>query len=148
MLQADMAMQMPLNPAHAIAVKLASRKRASVPQSRSHLKVTWSAIELDGSRLAADAYDVATSLMVEAFKLAKSNDRDELLIANFAPDVEVGSPQVAELQGKIEELVAEACARIGDDAPEMRLSLHGDEYDLRCYLGRSRPTDFRFDYDA
>jgi len=114
---------------------------------RRGILVSWSCVELQGPDLTDCDYDIAVSLVVEAFKAAKAHDKDELLISNIAPDAPVGSPEVTEFQIGVEELVTEAVARLGRELPEMRLSLGAAKYDLRCYLGRNKPTDHLFDQE-
>lgn len=132
-----------------IKVAYARKKanRGAGTRVRSTICLTWSAVELAGNDLADGDFDVSVRLVIEALKSAQSNGKSELLISNIAPDVEVGSAEVTELQLRIEALVVEAVTRLGLDQPEIRLSLRGDEYDLRCYLGRHKPSDYRFDLD-
>jgi hypothetical protein len=148
MLHADMAFQEHMTQSIGGSFHFAPRKRQNVSNRRSFLKVTWSSVELDGDNLSQDTFDVAVSTAVEALKLARSNDREELLVNDIAPGLDVGSVDIPEIQQRLENIIAEACARIGQDRPEMRLSLRGNCYDLRCYLGRTKPTDYRFDPDA
>ena len=122
-----------------------SKGRISVSNFRSLVKVTWSSVELAGAELADEPFDFAVSQVVEALRLAKSNDKEELIIANIAPFAMVGSAEVSEVQASLEKVVTEAFDRLGDERPEIRLSLRGSEYDLRCYLGRIKPTDYVFD---
>lgn len=117
-------------------------RRSAIPSGPA-FHLTWSSVEFEGARLADDEFDAAVRQVQEAIKAGDANDKEELLIANFAPGVPVGSPVVTDLQLQIEEYLREAATRLGRDVPEMRLSLRGEEYDLRCYLGRSRPTDFQ-----
>lgn len=108
------------------------------------VKVTWSTIEVEGERLSSDLSDVSIAIVVEALKMAASHEKDEVIIANIAPGVAVGTPDVADCQARVEGIVTEAAARIGADAPVMRLSLRGKEYDLRCYVGALKPSDYEF----
>lgn len=148
MLQSAMALQEQSAAGFAGVFRHTPRKQKTVSHRQSMLKVTWSSVEMDGEQLAQERFDLSVSTVIEALKTARSNDRDELLISDFAPDALVGSAEVSELQEIIEHIVNEACSRTGRDAPEMRLSLRGNKYDLRCYLGRMKPTDFLFDPDT
>ena len=148
MLQSAMALQEQSVANFAGVFRHTPRKQKTVSHRQNMLKVTWSSVELDGGQLANERFDLSVSTVVEALKTARSNDRDELLINDIAPDMLVGSADITEIQEIIEQIVREACARIGREAPEMRLSLRGSAYDIRCYLGRRKPTDYLFDPDA
>lgn len=108
------------------------------------VRVTWSTIEVEGERLKTDLVDVSIATVIEALKLAQSHEKDELLIANIAPGATVGTSDVTDRQAQVEHIVKEAAARIGIDAPIMRLSLRGAEYDLRCYVGALKPSDYEY----
>ena len=148
MLQADLAMYSPAGTAPSAAMSVRSEQKRRTKPANRPFRLTWSSVEFDGSSIGAEMYDLAVRSIAEAMKAALSNDKDELLITNMAPGAEVGSAAVADFQDHVEALVEEAAARIGHDAPEMRLSLRGDQYDLRCYMGRTKPTDYVFDAGA
>jgi len=148
MLQAGMAFEEHMTQGIGGSFQFAPRRRQHVSNRRSFLKVTWSSVEMDGATLSHDTFDVSVSNAVEALKMARSNDREEMLISDIASGYEVGSPDIPAIQERLERVITEACARIGQDRPEMRLSLRGQSYDLRCYLGRTKPTDYQFKPDA
>lgn len=102
------------------------------------------ALCMDGCHLAREDHAVALGLLQEAIRLAELRGKSELLIGNIAPWARPGESdlsRVPEMQSRIEEILAEACARLGREMPQTRLSLHFGEFHIRCYLGREKPTD-------
>ncbi len=120
------------------------RKQKTMGSNPHPFKITWSAIEVPATTLLNDDFEVGVAAMVYAIDLAKANAREEFLVINIAPDEPVGSSQVSEVQARLEEVISTAFSRTGRAVPEMRLSLRGHEYDLRLYIGRTKPTDFGF----
>lgn len=102
------------------------------------------AMYMDGRHLTREDHDVALGQLQEAIRLAELRGKSELLISNIAPWARPGESdlsRVPEMQERIEDILAEACARLGREMPETRLSLHFGEFHIRCYMGRERPTD-------
>ena len=88
--------------------------------------------------------------MVEAVRLADLRAKPELKINNISPWIAVGSDascQVPILQKKIQNYLAQACKTLKRAVPECRLDLSHGAYGIRCYLGRTKPTDHVFDED-
>lgn len=124
-----------------------SEQRRQVAQDYDDLKLTWSAVEVEGASLTNAASEAGIAHAIDALAMARDNSREEVIVTNIASGVAVGTAEVSELHQKCDRIMAKAAARLGQEAPEMRLSLRGGEYDLRCYVGRTRPTDFSFDSD-
>ena len=123
-------------------------KRPDMPPRDTKHKITWSAVEVHAASLLQDDFEMSVASMIQAIDLARAHKREEFLVLNIAPGAMVGSADVSEAQQALEEVIQTAFSRTGRAAPELRLSLRGHEYDLRLYLGRTKPTDFRFDHDA
>ncbi len=115
----------------------------SVGQTRHELQIDWSTIaELPESNIRAGFTKIAA--------LCDSARKDEFVIENIAPAFVVGrddASSVMAIQDRIARLLREALDAIGRPVPEYRLSLRRGIFDLRIYLGRTRPTDFTIDDD-
>ncbi|MGR3290387.1 MAG: hypothetical protein ACU0C9_04235, partial [Paracoccaceae bacterium] len=73
-----------------------------------------------------------------------------LKINNITPWIAVGnleSRQIPIIQKKIEHRLASACKQIRRPVPDSRLDLTHGVYGIRCYLGRTKPTDHVYDED-
>jgi len=113
-------------------------------------ETTPRAIRMDGSHLSRELHEVAVGQMVEALRMAEFRKRSELLICNIAPWVKVGKSDVTrvpETQDRVMQILSDACDYLGRDIPEARLTLHFGEFDIRCYLGREKPTDHVYEED-
>ena len=112
------------------------------------LELATFAVQMDGSNLWREHEEISLHHMIEAVRLAQRNGKSELLIYNITPWFRIGEgdvTQVTEIQNKIVAQLTDACRRIGQDLPETRLSLRNGEFDVRCYLGREKPTDYYFE---
>ncbi len=121
-----------------------SARPAGHARGRKMFHTTPHALCMDGRHLARENHDVALAQLQEAIRLAELHGKSELLIGDIAPRARPGEgdpAQVPEVQGRIEEILAEACARLGREMPETRLSLHFGKFHIRCYLGREKPSD-------
>ena len=121
------------------------RKRTPMSNTNKSIRVTWSSVEVQSHLLLCDDFELAVAAMVKAIDMAATQDREEFLVIDIAPGEPVGSAKISEIQGRLEKVISEGFSRVGRQTPETRLSLRGSEYDLRLYIGRSRPTDFRFE---
>lgn len=73
-------------------------------------------------------------------------EKDEVVVENIAPSYRVGRDDpaiVIAAQERIASVFRDAIAMHNRDMPEYRLSLRRGSFDIRFYLGRTRPTDFR-----
>ncbi len=73
-------------------------------------------------------------------------DKDEVVVENIAPSYRVGRDDPAIVivaQERIASVFRDAIAMHNRDMPEYRPSLRRGSFDIRFYLGRTRPTDFR-----
>ena len=105
-------------------------------------------VQMDGSNLWREHEELSLHRLIEAVRFAHRNGKSELLICNITPWFRIGEgdvTQVTEIQNRIVSQLTNACRRIGQDIPETRLSLRNGEFDIRCYLGREKPSDFFFE---
>ena len=131
-----------LEPEHAGASALAQLPRL--------LAMTYSTVTMDGRNLWREHADVAVAQLSEALRLADLRGKQELLIENITPWIEVGQPEtgrVPVIQKRIERHLAAACRRIGRDEAVCRLDLNRGIFSIRCYLGRMKPTDYVYEED-
>lgn len=118
--------------------------------AEQNLRVTHSTVSLNGKNLWREPVETALSQIIEAIRLAELRGKSEMMLLNVTPWVNIGDGEITnvlETQTRVEELLAKACARLKRDVPEIRLSLRGGEFDIRCYLGREKPTDHIFEDD-
>lgn len=114
------------------------------------LRITHSTVCLNGKNICRQPTEVSLTQIVEAIRLAELRGKSELLLVNVTPWINISLGKITsvpETQSRIEELLRKACLRLKRDVPEVRLSLRGGEFDVRCYLGREKPTDFVFEDD-
>ena len=114
------------------------------------ISVTFSSVEMDGRHLINDPKEVSVARLAEAMRLAQMHEKEVLMITNFAPGTKTcdqAAAKVPLIMREIQEMLELACADTLRGVPESRLDLHGGEYGLRCYLGRTKPTDFIFAED-
>jgi|GEM_PF-3258093 len=121
-----------------------------VVQPEPTFTVTYSAVVMDGSNMWRESCELAVAHVMEAVRLTELRGKNELLITNITPWVEVGADDATEItlqQEKFEEALKKVCQRLKRDMPEIRLSLRAGEFDLRCYLGTEKPTDHIYEDD-
>jgi len=114
------------------------------------IEMSFRAVELDGRNLWREPEDVAVGQLAEAIRLADLRGKPELKINNITPWIAVGnleSRQIPIIQKKIEHRLASACKQIRRPVPDSRLDLTHGVYGIRCYLGRTKPTDHVHDED-
>jgi hypothetical protein len=102
------------------------------------LLVDWSEMK-DASRQSTQAG------FKRIIALCKASQKDEFVIENIAPDYVVGSGDptiVIEAQERIVWMFMQAATTYYRELPEYRLSLRRGAFDLRFYVGRTRPTDY------
>lgn len=113
-------------------------------------RVTHSTVCLNGKNIWRQPLEVSLTQIIEAIRLADLRGKSELMLLDVTPWVNIGQGKITnvpETQIRIEELLSKACMRLKRDVPEVRLSLRGSEFDVRCYLGREKPTDHVFEDD-
>jgi len=106
--------------------------------------VTYSAVVMDGSTLWRETNERSVAYVMEAVRLTELRGKNELLITNITPWGQAGADDATEVtvqQEKFEEALKKVCLRLKREMPEIRLSLHAGEFNLRCYLGTEKPTD-------
>lgn len=90
---------------------------------------------------------VMRSELTRIIKLCANAQKDELVILNIAPSVrrEGGDiNEVLSIQAKIVSTVLNVTAAFRQSPPEIRLSSRRDEFDVRIYLGATRPCDLSY----
>lgn len=135
-------------PPSAFMPSLSEVTPAVLPEPK--FEVTHSSVCMDGSNLWRESFDAALTHVIEAIRLAELRGKSELLMSDVTPWVKIDKGEISnvpETQERVEELVAKACARLKRDVPEIRLTLRGSEFDIRCYLGREKPSDHVFEDD-
>ncbi|MFV2002059.1 MAG: hypothetical protein ACC619_03675 [Paracoccaceae bacterium] len=113
-------------------------------------EVGFSAVEMDGRNLWREPAEIAFGQLDEAVQLAQIRGKSELLICNITPWIKVGhdkTSQVPEIESHILEILAAVYQFRGQNMPPCRLDLQNGEFGIRCYLGRSVPTDHIFAED-
>ena len=106
-------------------------------RTRHELLVDWSEMR-DSSRQSTRAG------LEKIMALCKTAGKDEFVIENIVPDYKVGSSDpmiVLDAQERIVSIFMQAATARFRELPEYRLSLRRGTFDLRFYLGRTRPTD-------
>ena len=94
--------------------------------------------------------EVAFGQLMEGIRLAELRGKTEMVICNIALDTIAGERDatiVVEAQEEIEDIIEDVSKRLGREMPECRLTLRTGEFDIRCYLGREKPSDFVFEDD-
>ena len=79
--------------------------------------------------------------------LCTETGKDEVVIENIVPSFKVGRDdpgQILSVQDEIVALFSEAMMGADGELPEFRLGLRRGEFEVRFYMGRTRPTDFDF----
>jgi hypothetical protein len=113
-------------------------------------EVTHSSVRMDGRNLWREPFASALDHVIEAIRVAELRGKSELLMSDVTPWVKIVKGEISnvpETQKHVEELISRACARLKRDIPEIRLTLRGGEFDIRCYLGREKPSDHVFEDD-
>ncbi len=107
-------------------------------RTRHELLIDWSRIEANSAHSIRAGFAQVAELCDEAGK-------DEFVVENIASRYQVGRDDpamVIEAQDRIVSLFREAIEKQNRKMPEFRLSLRRGSFDIRFYLGRTRPTDF------
>lgn len=150
MLHADSHNSMPLADVPPSAFMPMPRASEADKFAEPDLRVTHSTICLNGKNICQQPTEVSLAQVIEAIRLAELRGKNELVLLNVTPWVNIMQGKITnvpETQIRIEELMNKACMRLKRDVPEVRLSLRGGEFDVRCYLGREKPTDHVFEDD-
>lgn len=127
-----------------------SDKSSSAVLPDPSFEITYSSVCMDGSNLWRESFDSALIHVIEAIRLAELRGKSELLMLDVTPWVKIQNGEISnvpETQERVEELLVKACARLRRDVPEIRLTLRGSKFDIRCYLGREKPSDHVFEDD-
>lgn len=127
-----------------------NRTASTAVLSEPVFEVTHSSVIMDGSNLWRETFESALSHVIEAIRLAELRRKTELLMSNVTPWVKIENDEITnvpETLERVEELLAKACTRLKREMPEIRLTLRGAEFDIRCYLGREKPSDHIFEDD-
>lgn len=135
-------------PPSALLTTLGNASPAVLP--KPGFEVTHASIWMDGSNLWRESTEAAVSQIIEAIRLAELRGKSDLLMSNVTPWVKINKGEifnVPETQERVEKLLVKACARLKREVPEIRLTLRGSEFDIRCYLGREKPSDHVFEDD-
>ncbi len=125
-------------------------KPTRVTAALKKFKVAYQSIEFDGCGLWHEQDQVAVNQLAEALRVAEAHGKFELNINNFTPWIKIGedeTKQVPIIQQDIQRNLATACEKLGRDIPESRLDLQRGEFAIRCYLGRTKPTDHIYEED-
>jgi len=113
-------------------------------------EMTFRAVEMDGRNLWREQSEVAVGQLAEAMRLADLRGKPELYINDITPWITVGQAdtgQVPIIQDRIMRSLRTACKQIKRDMPVCRLDLRRGEFGLRCYLGRTKPSDHVYEED-
>lgn len=114
------------------------------------IEVRFRSVELDGRNLWREPAEVAIGQLAEAVRLADLRGKSELMINNITPWIAVGhadSCKIPVIKRNIQTCLYKACKKTNRPVPECRLDLTRGEYSIRCYLGRTKPTDHVYDED-
>jgi hypothetical protein len=109
-----------------------------VTQTRHELLVDWDEIK-DSSPQSFDAGFERVMMLFE------STGKHEFIVENIVPGYQIGhaDPQVVlQAEERIVSIFVQATKARFRDCQVYRLSLRHGAFDLRFYLGRSRPTDY------
>ena len=133
-----------------MAYKTTPKLFAPVPAREQMFTVTMSSVTMDGSNLWREPVEVAFGQLMEGIRLAELRGKSEMVICNIALDTIAGERDatiVVEAQEEIEDIIEDVSKRLGREMPECRLNLRAGEFDIRCYLGREKPSDYVFEDD-
>lgn len=121
-----------------------SEKSLTRALKKTGANVTVSKVLLSGSEILTLERGDALQAVSEAVRLADIRGRDELTIESFATveGGEIDQQNVNDLQDALEDLVAAACDQMAREFPVTRLTRHATGFDLRCYMGGEKPTDY------
>jgi len=113
-------------------------------------ELTYLAVEMDARDLWREKQALVVAQFVEALRLADLRGKQELYLDNIAPWIKVGQAdtgQVPIIQDKIQRHLDTACQQMGREMPVCRLDLRHGTFGIRCYLGRTKPTDHVYEED-
>jgi len=81
----------------------------------------------------------------QVISLCEATGKDEFVVEDIAPDYKIGDGDpaiVVAAQERIVSIFMQAAVSRFRELPEHRLSLRRGAFDLRFYMGLTRPTDF------
>jgi hypothetical protein len=123
------------------------KTEARMPSSENwQLERTRHEILVDWSKIRDASPDTIRNGFAQAIRHCKSLSKDEFVVENIVPDHTVGQDDPAKViaaQTQIAALFREAARAENRSMPEYRLSLRRGAFDVRFYLGRTRPTDHK-----
>lgn len=105
--------------------------------TRHEFRVDWNDIQDAVSRSAYAGIDEITTLCIE-------HGKDEFVVENIAPNYNVGVDDpiiLLRIQERIVNAFLELASPLPANRTEYRLSRRRNNFDLRFYVGRTRPTD-------
>ena len=90
---------------------------------------------------------IMRSELTRLINLCADTHKDELVILNIAPSSHSrvdGIDEVLTVQAQIVSTILNVTASFRQNPPEIRLSRRREEFDLRIYLGSTRPCDLLY----
>jgi len=117
------------------------------PPSVENWKITRTRHELllDWSEMKDSSRNSTRAGFEQIIALCEAKGKDEFVVEDIAPDYKVGEGDpaiVMEAQERIVWIFMQAATTRFRELPEFRLSIRRGAFDLRFYLGRTRPTDY------
>ena len=105
---------------------------------------TRDSISFDAKEIAGLSPGEISGFLQSLIQICGSLGKQELIISNIAPQVQLGKGDLGVVPNIHDEFVvhfANAFFTQGRNLPEHRLVLRRGEFDIRFYIGHERPTD-------
>jgi hypothetical protein len=120
-------------------------KRAPQRVENWKIKRTPHALLVDWSEMKDSSRQSTRAGFEQVIALCEATRKDEFVVEDIAPDYKNGDADpaiVIAAQERILSIFMQAAATQFRELPEHRLSLRRGAFDLRFYLGLTRPTNF------
>jgi len=121
-----------------------------VPPAPGPMEVSFRSVEIEGRNLTHEPHEIVVDQLADAIRLADLRRKPELNINDITPLIEVGDADAAQvpiIQQNIQDKLMLACKKMKRPLPECRLDLSHGKFNIRCYLGRTKPSDHIFAHD-
>ncbi len=117
------------------------------PRKVENWKITRTphALLVDWSEMKDSSPQSTRAGFEQVISLCEATRKDEFVVEDIAPDYKIGDGDpaiVVAAQERIVSIFMQAAVSRFRELPEHRLSLRRGAFDLRFYLGLTRPTDF------
>ena len=111
------------------------------------IEISNSIVQLDAGHMHGQTRRFAVELIAKSIFVAHLMEKDELLITSVMPWIDDFCGRTCsaiEAEPWFNAIVEDACELLEWQRPVIRLTRREDALQLRCYLGETKPSDFRF----